>query len=172
MTAKTILQVLKHRHWKDVFISECKTGPTWFNRNLHKLDAWVMKRSWAQFGTIGYEIKVSRSDFKQDNKWREYLAYCHQLFFVCPRGLIHPGEIEGDAGLCWVSENGQRVYIKKRAPKRDIEIPVELLIHIIMSRSIIMRPDELTALNTENRWLEKQLAEIERIKDEQEKISQ
>lgn len=157
MKAEIILQALKNRHWRDVFISECKTGPTWFNSHLRKLDAWVMKRSWTQFGTIGYEIKVSRSDFKQDKKWREYLPYCHQFYFVCPWGLIQPEEIDKAAGLCWVSKNGQRIYIKKHVLQRDTELPVEILIHIIMSRTIVMRPQKLVALNAENRRLKEQL---------------
>ena len=157
MTSKTILQALKERHWKDVFIPECKTGPTWVNQNLRRLDAWVMRRSWTQFGTIGYEVKVSRSDFKQDNKWREYLSYCHWFYFVCPWGLIQPEEIEKDAGLCWVSKNSQRIYTKKHVEKRDIEIPVELLIHILMSRTIIMRPQELIQINNENHRLKRQI---------------
>ncbi len=160
MTAETILQALKNRHWKDVFISECKTGPTWFNHNLRKLDAWVMPRSYTNFTTIGYEIKISKSDFKRDCKWLEYLPYCHQFYFVCPWGLIQPDEVNGDAGLCWVSKNGKRIYIKKRAAYRDIEIPMDILIHVLMSRVVVMRPDELARLNSEKVSLEKQLTEI------------
>ena len=161
MTADIILQALKNRHWKDVFIPECKTGPTWFNPALRRMDAWVMRRSWTRFATIAYEIKVSRGDFLADTKWREYLPYCHELYFICPWGLIKPDEINGDAGLCWVSKNGQRIYTRKCVEQRDIEIPIEMLIHIVMSRTIIMRPHELIALNTENWRLKKQLAKTE-----------
>lgn len=149
MTAKDILGALKQRHCEDVFIPECKTGPTWFNKNLRRLDAWVMKRSWTHFGTIGYEIKVSRGDFYSDKKWREYLPYCHQFYFVCPWGMILPEEVKVDAGLCWVCKNGQRIHIKKRVAKRDIEIPIEILLYILMSRTVIMRPWELKRIENE-----------------------
>ena len=161
MTADIILQALKNRHWEDVFIPECKTGPTWFNHNLRKFDAWVMTRSWVNLRMIGYEIKVSRNDFKQDKKWREYLPYCHQLYFICPWGLIQPEEINGEAGLCWLSKNGKRIYIKKHVLQRDIEIPVELLIHVVMSRTVVMRPQELVRLRYQNKRLKDRVAEIE-----------
>ena len=151
MDAKIILKALKNRHWKDVFIPECKTGPTWGNRNMQRFDAWVMERSWVNLRTIGYEIKISRNDFLQDKKWRGYLPFCHIFYFICPWGLIQPEEIDGDAGLCWISKNGKRIFIKKWIEKRDIEIPVEILIHIIMSRTVVMRPQELAVLKTKIR---------------------
>ncbi len=161
MTADVILQALKNRHWKDVFIPECKTGPTWGNHGLRRFDAWVMERSWLNLRMIGYEIKVSRSDFKQDKKWREYLPFCHAFYFICPWGLIQPEEIDGDAGLCWVSKNGKRIFTKKSIYKRDIEIPSEILIHILMSRTIVMRPQELARLHHRNKRLQARIARME-----------
>ncbi len=160
MTAKTILQTLRNRHRKDVFIPECKTGPTIDNLALRRMDAWVMRRSYTRFATIAYEIKVSRSDFLADTKWREYLPYCHELYFVCPWGMIEPQEIDDAAGLCWVSKNGRRIYTKKRVEQRDIEIPAEMLIHIVMSRTVVMREWDLVTLNAEKRRLEKKVAEL------------
>jgi len=31
---------------------------------------------------VGYEIKVSKSDFFNDIKWQEYLPMCNELFFA------------------------------------------------------------------------------------------
>lgn len=160
MDAKTILQALKNRHWQDVFVPECKTGPTWYNPDLRILDVWVMKRSWVHFGVIGYEIKVCKSDFKSDNKWREYLPYCHQFYFICPWGLIQPEEIDGDAGLCWVSKNGQRIYTKKKVVQRDIDIHPGVLLYILMSRTVVIRQHEIAMLNSERLKFKRQLTEI------------
>ncbi len=154
MNANDILKALERKHEKDVFIPECKTGPTWFNKNLRIMDVWVLKRSWVNLETICYEIKINRGDFKQDNKWKEYLDYCHKFYFVCPWGMIKPEEIENGAGLYWVTKNGNRIYVKKYAKKRDIEIPIELLLHIIMSRTVVMRPHEIYQLRHENERLE------------------
>ena len=81
----TILDKLKAKHTDDVFVAECKNGPT-HTASHRRLDAWVMKKSWSPITMLGYEIKQSRSDFLQDNKWQAYLPCCHQLYFVCPKG--------------------------------------------------------------------------------------
>jgi len=65
MTAKDIIKILSHKHRDDVFVTECKNGPS--NRGYLRLDAWVMARSWARPKVTGYEVKVSRSDFLQGN---------------------------------------------------------------------------------------------------------
>lgn len=62
ITAKAILELLRAKHAEDVFVPECKTGPSQ-GHDHSRFDAWVMKKSWANAATIGYEIKVSRSDF-------------------------------------------------------------------------------------------------------------
>ena len=143
MTEGDIIDKLKLRHSKDVFVPKCKTGPTWINHHLRILDAWTMKKTWMIFDSIGYEIKVSRGDFKADKKWPDYLEYCNRFFFVCPWGMIDPGEIENkDVGLMWVCKTGDRIMTKKRSQRREIEIPVGLILHVIMSRTIIMRKNE------------------------------
>jgi len=73
ITAKTILNLLLQKHSKDLCISECKTGSTWFTKRLFIIDLWVMKKSWTKPYTYCYEIKINRQDFLNDTKWREYL---------------------------------------------------------------------------------------------------
>jgi hypothetical protein len=96
---------------KDVFITECKNGETWGARDLYKLDAWVLKRTYSPLTTIGYEIKVSRSDFENDQKWTNYIDLCHEFFFVCPGGLIRATDLPSSVGLIWVSSTGN-LHIK------------------------------------------------------------
>ncbi|HUT55112.1 MAG TPA: MmcB family DNA repair protein [bacterium] len=137
VTAGTLKSLLAQRHWKDVFVPECKDGPTWIGSHL-RLDAWAMKRSWAQPCTYGYEIKVSRSDFLRDDKWPEYLMYCNQFYLACPPGLIAVEELPADVGLLYASRTGTRLYMKRKAPHRQVEIPEDFYRYILMHRTTII----------------------------------
>jgi hypothetical protein len=137
MTAQEIVKLLAAKHSEDVFVTECKDGPT--GEGLRRLDAWAMRRSWSKPTTFGYEVKVSRGDFLRDEKWRDYLPLCSAFYFVCPCGLIDPKELPSEAGLLWVAKTGGRLWDKKRAPLRktsgdDLE-PV--FRYILMARSRI-----------------------------------
>lgn len=52
----------------------------------------------------GYEVKISRSDFKSDDKWTEYLPFCNKFYFVCPPDLIQPSELPKEIGLIYVEQ--------------------------------------------------------------------
>ena len=56
----------------------------------------------------GYEVKVSRSDFKQDKKWHLYGEFCSSLSIVCPPNLIQPGEIDRPFGLIWIGYKARK----------------------------------------------------------------
>lgn len=137
--AKQLLELLATRHCGDVFIPECKTGPTHYSTMMQRMDAWAMKKSWAHPLTIAYEIKVARGDFLADNKWRGYLPYCNQFVFVAPPGLIEVDEVPRDAGLLVCSRNASRLYQKKKAPYREVDIPESLYRYILFSRVRITR---------------------------------
>jgi len=137
VTAGTILELLAAKHLGDVFVPECKDGPTWGGTHF-RLDGWAMKRSWTQPMVSGYEIKVSRSDFIQDDKWRPYLALCNCFYFVCPFQMIDPSELPADVGLMWVAKTGTRLWTKRKAPYRDVVIPEELYRYILYSRAKIL----------------------------------
>ena len=109
--ASEILRLLRSRHKDDVFVDEVKTGPT--GNGLLILDAWAMKKSWSRPSTIGYEIKVSRSDFTRDSKWHGYLDYCNEFYFVAPPGIIRPDELPPEAGLLTVASTKTKVFTKK-----------------------------------------------------------
>ncbi len=141
ITASDIEALLRHRHSEDIFVPQCKTGPTHINNNLRILDAWVMPRSWAHWTTIGYEIKVSRSDFEHDQKWIEYLDYCHEFYFVCPPGLIKSTELPREIGLVWTTVNGTKLITKKRAEPREVSPQkiINLLSYVLIARSEVKR---------------------------------
>ncbi len=122
ITEDGITKLLAKKHWNDIFIPQCKTGPTMYagkGEGPMILDAWVMPRSWTK-PIIGYEIKVTRQDFLRDHKWMGYTYYCNRFYFVVPNGLIAPGEICGTmaelAGLMYVTKNEAAVRIVKPAP--------------------------------------------------------
>ena len=128
-----------------------------------------MKKSWAKPNTVGYEIKVSRSDFVKDDKWPQYLPYCNEFYFVSPREVIADDEVPEGAGLIIVSKGGRRLYTKKKAPRKGIpEGGLELMYKgILMSRVEIRagKPDGWSA----NRYALKYWEEFIREKEEKRK---
>ncbi len=143
MTANDIERLLSAKHSGDVFVPQCKTGPT-HGAKVSILDAWAMMKSWANPLAIGYEIKVSKSDWRSDDKWPLYLPYCNQFYFVCPWGLIPLKELHDGCGLVYVSKTGTRLFTKRKAPRRDIEVAdiEQLMRYILMCRSSIIREYE------------------------------
>ena len=133
VSSDEILERLALRCSGKVFVPECKDGPTHYANHL-RLDAWSMDKSWAHPCFDGYEIKVSRSDFMADNKMHLYLPLCNRLWVVCPFGMIQPPEIHKDIGLLWASREGCRLISKKKAPYRQIDPPINLLLYVLMCR--------------------------------------
>lgn len=139
MNEQTVTDLLARRHSADVFVPQCKNGPTHTATSLQIFDAWAMARSWSKPRVTGYEIKVARGDFLQDDKWVGYLPYCNCFSFVCPHGLIKLEEVPTDVGLLYVSKNGTKLYTKKKAKYRPI--PAEnfevIFRYILMCRTAI-----------------------------------
>ena len=152
VAAHTVLNALSARHTKDIFVPECKTGRTW-GGTMFKLDAWACRRSYTKPNTFGYEIKVHRGDFLQDDKWHVYLDYCNEFYFACPKGVIEPDELPKEAGLLYISSTGTRLYTKKKAPRRTVETPEDLYRYILFSRATIGRErDETRVFNNVEYW--------------------
>lgn len=143
MRAKEVLDILISKYatpdrkgWSNYLcVPECKDGPTQ-TRKHHRMDLWMMRKSWSNLEFIGYEIKVSRSDFLHDNKWQSYLPMCNSLYFACPHGIIKKDEIPEECGLRTIRPNGS-VYTLKKAPFRKIDVPINTLLYILMSRAKI-----------------------------------
>jgi len=138
MSSEQITNILRGQHSNDVFVPECKDGSTWFAGHA-RMDVWVMNRSWARLCFTGYEIKVSRGDFKQDEKWHSYLPLCNQLYFVCPKGMIEPSEMPDGVGLKYCTE--ARATTVKKAAHREVQPPMELFVYLLMCRSRIVEPN-------------------------------
>jgi hypothetical protein len=138
LRADQVKHALSLKHRGEVFFTEVKTGPTLVasrtGAELQILDALAIKKSWSNPCFTGYEVKVSRSDFMQDNKWANYRNYCHKLYFACPSGLIKPEELPVDVGLVWVNED-MGWSVRKAALFRPLDIPWEMLYYLVISRS-------------------------------------
>jgi len=96
-----------------------------------------MPRSWAHPHITAYEIKVSRNDFLRDEKWRKYLDLCNSLYFVAPKGVISRDELPQEVGLLEVSANAKRLYTRKKAATREVEIPESIFRYVLMCRATI-----------------------------------
>lgn len=143
ISAREILDLLLKRHDGDVCVPECKNGPSQSSSHS-RLDLWVMKRSWAHACAIGYEVKVARSDFNRDEKWRAYLAMCNLLSFVCPWGMIQPEELDDGVGLVWVTKTGGRLHTKRKAAFREADGLESVMRYALMSRALIDRSDRVS----------------------------
>lgn len=168
ISSKHIMTLLESRHSKDVIITECKNGETWGARDLLKLDAWVLCRSYSPLRTIGYEIKTSRQDFERDKKWEKYLDLCHEFYFVCPAGLIRTHDLPKRVGIVWASKD--RLFTKRHAERVEpsLENLNNLLIYVVMARSQIVanmfdRDAETppNMLEQKRRWVEEANAKKE-----------
>lgn len=148
-----IINLLSLRHSKDVFIPECKDGPTHYTSHV-RMDAWAMNKSWAHPVVSAYEVKVSRADFLKDNKWPAYLPLCNQFYFVAPAGLIDVSELPAEAGLLTAAGKGHggRLITKKKAPHRDVTIPEEVYRYILMCRVTTVPESQLDRGDRAELW--------------------
>lgn len=149
ITEQQIIDILASKHTRDLFVAHCKTGPSYgenwvrcsqcgypvkFKNSGTILDAWVMRYSWVK-PIIGYEVKISRGDFRRDRKWMGYLEYCNVFYFVTPWGLIQPNEVPEEAGLIWTTKTGAGIRYQKKAPSRWWhQIPQGIFQYVLMWR--------------------------------------
>lgn len=148
ITAQMLQDLLEVKHSKDLYISECKDGPTWDTDHL-RVDGIAIAKSWAHPCITGYEIKVSRSDFKRDEKWPQYLGLCNEFYFVTPPGLIKLSELPDNVGLIVCSKNAKRLFTKRKAENRDIEFPQSMIQYILNSRV------EVVAKSARREWADR-----------------
>ena len=138
VTSTDIKLALKefHNGKPSYFITECKTCSTYFPdpQGLLKFDGLAITKSYTKPNIIGYEIKVSRNDFLQDNKWHLYLQYCNEFYFVVPKGLVKKEELPDHVGFIYFNPDTKGLRTVKKALYRQIEEPVGVYKYIIFSR--------------------------------------
>lgn len=121
VTARDLKIALAKKHRTEFFLTEVKNGPTMYGGHL-QFDAVAIYKSWAHPKIVGYEIKVSRSDFLKDNKYSLYLPYFHEFYFITPTGLVQRQEVENDIGLIWYNPEKGSLTTKKRAVYRNMRL--------------------------------------------------
>ncbi len=133
VSALDIKKALAKKHGdREFFITECKNGPT--GTGMLQFDGLAIYKSWAHPNIVGYEIKVSRSDFLRDAKYTRYMPYCHEFYFVTPAGMVQRQEVEENIGLMWYNPQTGILTTKKKAIHRKIEVDSDMLLYIIMNR--------------------------------------
>jgi len=136
VTSQEIKLALEKKHWKDFFLTECKSGSTWMTPvgDMKILDALAIRKSWSSPCFTGYEVKVSRSDFLRDSKFYRYEEIVNCLYIVCPKGMIDRTELPESVGLMYYDPEKKTLTTKKKAIYRKIEYSPDLLLYIIYSR--------------------------------------
>ena len=136
VTSTDIKRALQDRNPNDYYLTEVKNGGTFMpsKQGLLIFDAVHIRRSWANPCITIYEIKVSRGDFLQDNKWKLYLQYCNQFYFVVPKGMIDKNELPEDIGLIYYNPDTGALVTKQKSKYRECENPDDMYKYIIYSR--------------------------------------
>ncbi len=169
MTADTIQKMLAQRHADAVFVPECKDGPTQ-TRSHRRLDAWVLLKTWSPITTIGYEIKVDKADWRRDEKIHDYMPLCHLLYVVAPKGIVPADELPAGVGLMEPVGDAGRLQVRRKAARREIALPAELMVYVLMCRTKITR-DRFDVEPAERHWRTEQLREWVAGKEERTKLS-
>ena len=124
--------------WKqdDFFLTEVKNGSTYFPpaQGLLIFDGVGIRKSYSKPCITMYEIKVSRGDFLQDNKWNLYRQYCNEFYFVVPKGLIDKKELPSDCGLIYYNPETKKLLTKQKSQYKECDQPYEMYQYIIYSR--------------------------------------
>ena len=158
MTAQEIKDYLKNAYayrTSSIFIPEY----TWKGLRIDAIILDTSKR-WIR----GFEIKVSRGDFLQDDKWLLYSEFCSSLSIVCPADVVKPEEIKKPFGLLWIVPTlwGEKItghhLVWKKKPmnfqRRDSLAWFWTYTHVLETE--ILRLDrEASHLRTEMRYRDK-----------------
>lgn len=84
-----------------------------------RIDVLRVSESYTKFEVFAYECKATRSDFLSDmrnGKWRQYLPYCHRLYFAVDYGVCDATEIPAECGLLMRRKSGKGWQTVKQAP--------------------------------------------------------
>ena len=157
VTSTDIKRALAEKHWRDLFLTEVKSGPTQLSvpGGLKILDSLAIRKSWTAPCFTGYEVKISRSDFLRDAKFYTYEELCNCLYIVCPKGMIERTELPESVGLMYYDPEKKTITTRKKAIFRKIEYSPELLLYIIFSR---LDSDRYPFFSTKQEYFKEYLA--------------
>lgn len=118
-TSGQLLALLRRRHSGEVFVAECKAGPV----GSRIMDGFALLPTWSPMTAIGYEVKVTRSDWLRDQKLHAYLPCCHQFYVVASKGIVQAGELPDGVGLMEPigRGTGRRLVVRVKATRREAD---------------------------------------------------
>lgn len=172
------------------FITQIRNGTGW-NQVTRTADAMAMGL-WPSTGLelIGFELKVSRSDWlhelKQPEKAEEMKQFCDRWYLVVPdESIVKPGELPEGWGLMVASGRGRTIKEKIKAPElTPVDVDRLLLASIFRNvtercvpleihRDAVKRAEEWGVEKAERRTVDrlKRADELERKIKEFEEIS-
>lgn len=107
--------------------------------------AWSAWSSASSYGRIGYEVKVSRSDLRNEllnpHKRARNVEWCHEFYFVVPKGLLKIEEMtwkepEWDprdfVGEPCPGVLGNRCTTSWRRKKHKVDVPIPVTGHVAL----------------------------------------
>lgn len=123
VTSAIILSLLNQRYrpptW--AFFGEVPDATAVAHRRT--IDA-VAVSMWSKPGighTIAFEVKISRSDFKNEiadpTKRKAAIENSHEFYFVCLKGIVKPEEVPEDCGLMEVYGDKEKGTLSLRVTK-------------------------------------------------------
>lgn len=114
VTADEVVRALRSRH-PDLG-GEWLTYAECFRIDFFAMHAWPSRKH----VRVGYEIKVSRADFRSEmrkpGKRMNAVDLCNEFYFATPDGMVRVDEVPDDCGLVWVYESG-KTAVKKKSPR-------------------------------------------------------
>lgn len=134
MNARDMIALLAGRHARDMFFAEVKDGPTYSGAPM-RLDAVAIPKSWAPRRLIGYEVKVSRSDWLADRKWESYVDCCSEFWIAAAPGVVKDGEIPSGIGWAEPTKSGKALRTKVKAAFNARPLDADLLLYLLMHRT-------------------------------------
>ena len=136
MTAKELKAALRRRHPATMGMGERTVPGPWvcidellgcdlvaFSAHQRATITGVSRS--ARYPRVGYEVKVSRSDYSREiaapSKRAKAVGYCHHFYFAVPVGLLTAEEIAREHGnLCVPSDVGL-IVVSAREVKGAID---------------------------------------------------
>lgn len=88
------------------------------------VDVASFRLSWTHGRLVGWEVKVSRADFRADvraRKWERYVKYFDRFFFAAPVGMLKRDEIPEGCGLAVRGSASWSTIKASRLPRRSPE---------------------------------------------------
>lgn len=130
-TAAAIQRLLRKRYPQDAgwaYIAEVANAT---GAGVRRYADGVAVGLWPSRGLdiLGFEIKVSRSDWKRERltpeKAEVVAAYCDQWWIVAPEGVVPEDELPPAWGLLTPNETGEALVVKTRARDREDVRPLD-----------------------------------------------